>query len=389
MIHLLLKNKQMKAKIAILVISLGIFLLNAFISLKEKDITAVEIESLGNGIALYHNISTDNTERFAILIPPLSGALTLFAILPDQSSAQLMTSGDYSDLISYMYALSIPMTLGESLVAPEIDLKLAMRWKNIVCMLLIFVVLCLKGEYILTSLLIVFFTIFENFVTSTSQVLCALFVICSAQLMSSLLSSRFLWKFILLGVLCSLTIASFGINGLILHGIGIASPIMTYDLQHKSLNRGFKKNWVIGFLLYFLVALFTAWITYGMYLEKFRTVAGMFGYKSSIELRIIPFYDSIKQTVFELIFKDKFNEYCIKYNLITLWSSLIVFLPILIYKFKSLKWQTIFPISLLIIAIFFNNNDHQKVRLFLETVSIIFPAAVVFAVAESRATKNA
>lgn len=389
MMHLLLKNKQMKAKVAILVISLGIFLLNAFISLNEKDITAVEIESLGNGIALYHNIKTGNENRFAILIPPLPGALTLFAILPDQSIAQLIPSGDYSDLISYMYALSIPMTLGGSFVAPEMDLKLAMRWKNIVCLICIFMILFLKGEYTLTFLLIIFFTIFADFVTSTSQALCALFVICSAQLMSSLLSSRFLWKFILLGVLCGLTIASFGSNGLILHGIGIASPIITYDLQHKSLNRGFKKNWVIGFLLYFLVALFTTWITYGMYLEKFRAVAGMFGYNSSIELRIFPFYDSIKQSVFELIFQDKSNEYCITYNFITLFISLIVFLPILIYKFKSVKWQTIFPISLLIIAIFFNNKDHQKVRLFLETVSIIFPAAVVFAVAESRATKNA
>jgi hypothetical protein len=388
MIHLLLKNKQMKAKVAILIIFFGIFLFNSFISLKKKDITVIEIESLGNGVALYHNVKNSNESRFAILIPPLPGVTTLFPILQSPEIAAL-PSGDYSDLVSYMYALSIPMTLGESFRAPEMDLKLSMRWKNIVCFIGIFIILFCKKEYILTLVMMFFFTIFSDFIISTSQVLCALFVIWSAHLMTSLLNySKEKWKFILLGLLCSLTVGSFGINGLILHGVGIASPIIIYDLQHKTLNRGFKKYWVIGFLLYFLVALLATWAMYGFYLEKFSVVAGMFGYKSSIELRIIPFYDSIKQTVFEVIFKDKFNEYCIKYNLITLWSSLIVFLPILIYKFKSLKWQAFFPISLLIIAIFFNDRDQQKVRLFLETVSIIFPAAVIFAIAESRSVKN-
>ncbi len=378
----------MKAKIAILVIFLGIFLFNSFISLKERDITALEIESLGNGIALYNNIKTGNVERFAILIPPLPGAMTLSSILPSPEITAL-PSGDYGNLVSYIYALSIPMTLGESFRAPEINLKLAMRWKNIVCLVGIFIILLYKKEYLLTSVMMVFFIIFSNFITSTSQVLCAFFVIISTQLMTSLLNNQItIWKFILLGFFCGLTIASFGMNGLILHGIGVASQIITYDLQHKSVNKGFKKNWVIGFFCYFLIAVFSTWAMYGFYLEKFSVVAGMFGYNSSFDLRIVPFYDSIKQTIFELIFKDKFNEYCITCNLITLWTSFMVFLPILIYKFKQLKWQAFFPISLLIIAIFFNDRNPQKVRLFFETVSIIFPVAVIFAIAESRGVKN-
>ena len=153
----------MRLKILCLVFLIIVFCLKSFDNLKSQDITRDEVEDLGNGLSLYWNIKSNNTDRFAILSPPLSGILTVLSLnlFTDISMENLnfLPSGNYSDMVSYMYAISSPQKIGEGIIQnlskDEVyKLKIAMRWKNIIGMLVIFCILIFYNQSFLSILLV-------------------------------------------------------------------------------------------------------------------------------------------------------------------------------------------------------------------------------------------
>jgi len=394
----------MKLKISCLVFLIIVFCFRSFDNLKSQDITRDEVEDLGNGLSLYLNVVSNNTDKFAILSPPLSGILTVLALnlFTDISMKNLnfLPSGNYSDMVSYMYAISTPQKIGENIIKNLskdgiYNLKLAMRWKNIIGMLVIFCVLILHSQSFLHILLILIFTFNNAFITSTSQVLCSLFVIITLELIISTLKSKSRIKFTALGLFIGLTISSAGFDGLKLNLMTIIATLVYDDFTNKSLNRGFKKDWIMGVLLSCFICIIMTWITYGLYLAPLKEGLQIFNIESDLSsyilnLKVIPFYDSFKQNIFEIIFREDNYVSSFKVNLMILLKSFWPFALLLIFNARKIQINQylIAFVLILFIGIISSNQNHEKALIFLQTISIILPILMTLTFFKPNTVKN-
>jgi hypothetical protein len=394
----------MRLKILCLVFLIIVFCLKSFDNLKSQDITRDEVEDLGNGLSLYWNIKSNNTDRFAILSPPLSGILTVLSLnlFTDISMENLnfLPSGNYSDMVSYMYAISSSQKIGEGIIQnlskDEVyKLKIAMRWKNIIGMLVIFCILIFYNQSFLSILLVLIFTLNNSFINSTSQVLCSLFVIVTLELIISTLKSKSKIKFTAWGLFIGLTISSSGFNGLKLNLMTIIAALVYDDFTNKSLNRGFKKDWIMGVLLSCFVCIIMTWITYGLYLAPLEEGLQIFNIESDLSsdilnLKIIPFYDTFKQSIFEIIFREDNYVASFGINLMILLRYSWIFVLVLLFKVKKIQINQYFIalILILFISIISSNQNHEKALIFLQTISIILPILMTLTFFKPNTVKN-
>ena len=394
----------MRLKILCLVFLIIVFCLKSFDNLKSQDITRDEVEDLGNGLSLYWNIKSNNTDRFAILSPPLSGILTVLSLnlFTDISMENLnfLPSGNYSDMVSYMYAISSPQKIGEGIIQnlskDEVyKLKIAMRWKNIIGMLVIFCILIFYNQSFLSILLVLIFTLNNSFINSTSQVLCSLFVIVTLELIISTLKSKSKIKFTAWGLFIGLTISSSGFNGLKLNLMTIIAALVYDDFTNRSLNRGFKKDWIIGVLISCFVCIMITWITYGLYLAPLEEGLQIFNIESDfssdiVNLKVIPFYDTFKQTIFEIIFREDNYVSAFRINLIILLKSFWPLLLLLIFNARKIQINQylISCVLILFIGIISSNQNHEKTLIFLQTISIISQVLIFLSLYRSNTVKN-
>ncbi len=350
------------------------------------------------------NIKSNNIDRFAILSPPLSGLFTAISlnIFTDISidNISFLPSGNYSDMISYIYATELSYGVGINIIqnlsqGDIYKLKIAMRWKNIIGMLGLFCILLLHRQHILNGLLALFFIFNNEFIISTSQVLCSLFIISTFKLVISILKLRSKVKFGIIGFFLGLTVGVAGIDGLKLNLMTIIAALIYDDFKNKSLNKGFKKDWVIGVLICFFITIITTWITYGLYLEKLEEVLIIFNIENKFlfsirELKVIPFYDIFKQTIFEIIFKDSTDITSFKVHLMLAvrycWLSILL----IIFQIKQMKLNQYLIASVLIlfIGIISNGQNAAKVLIMMQTISIIMPVLIFLSLYNGRDIKK-
>jgi hypothetical protein len=382
----------MRVKFFVLISCIIFFCLKSYNDIISLDITKDEVKDLGNGVILYKNIQSNNEDRFAILYPPLSGLLSLISLNAfthlSIENIQSIPSGNYSDMVSYMYATDLPYAIGTNIIQTlsEDDiskLKIAMRWKNIIGILGLFYILILHKPNLWTVVLVLFFIFNNEFITYTSQVLCSLFTIITFELVVSTLKFRSKLKFSIIGLLLGLTVSVAGINGLKLNLMMIVAALIYDDLKSKSLNKGFKKDWIIGVGICLFITVITTWVVYGVYLEKFKEVLVIFNVENKLlfniaELEVIPFYDTFKQTIFEIIFEDNSNAQPFKTHLMTVLRYCWPFIILIILRLKQImnNQYLIASILILLITIIPNSQDASKLLIIAQTVSIIIPVLI-------------
>lgn len=295
------------------------------------DLTKNEIKDLGVGASIYHNLHSNR--KFAILHPPLSGIISFMSVKHflnfNISSLATEPSGNYDDLVTYMYALKTPFILGEGILKnlqlqySTYHIAMIMRIKNFCLVFLILLYLAYKNIPFTIAVAIVLLPL--RIADSTSEIMSAFLIVCTLILMNSILYYRSRAKFVLLGIVLGLSISNYGFKGLILCGASICSSIISYDLQNKIKSRGFNLIWFLDVFFCIIVALTVTWILYGMdlvcicQLESLLELQSAF-YKSIMNWKIVPFFDTFKQSMFEVIFRDNEDQQSFFQNIFTFFT---------------------------------------------------------------------
>jgi hypothetical protein len=337
-----------------------------------------EIANVGNGFAAYHNLKAN--EKFAILQPPLVGiisfsTLQLFFQFDDVSA---LPSQNYFDMLAFMYASEVPRLLGRQIVEKVDNFRIA-RLPNLLLLVVFLAILACKNFFLSGLLAALLYPVSGLIVSATPQLITSLLVITSFELMTSILKKRSSAKFALLGITIGLAMASFGAAVFILCGISICTPIIMYDWKNKSRSKGFNGEWLKDSVLCFVLAAAVAWIAYGRGLACLCQLQTLLGFAPTSSIRIIPFFDSLKQFVFEILFQPDQHVYSFKANISQFFNfknSLLV-LGITIVSLKHFNHYSLFSLALVAAAIFFNDLNHEKVILFFETVSIILTISAI------------
>ena len=340
----------------------------------NKPISEGEIKSVGVGFEVFYNLKAK--EKFAILYPPLPGIIsysTLNSIYQPQT-ASIIPSGNYFGLVSFMFAIETPNLIGSEILSTvgEENFKV-IRYINIlwVVLLLLFVS---KGDIGFIGVLSLFlYPLTDIMMNSNVQILSALLVILVLELMNSILSCISYIKFILLGIVFGLLISVSGTNGFLFGGVAVISQIIWRDIEGKKLSKGFKKEWLFGSLLAIFTGMVVAWICYGMDLACFCQLQSLLGFEPTNSARVVPFFDSMKQIVFESVFAIYGHKYSFFGNLrgfFTIHNAIITTLS-LFMMIKRFNQYGIFSIILILAICIYNDVDEDKIQIFFEITSII------------------
>lgn len=362
------------------IIPLACFIL-LFYGLKEafnKPPTENEIANLGNGFALFHNL--DSTEKFAIVQPPLAGLLS-FSILKMCSnfdSVSAVPSQNYFDMLGFINALEAPNTLGQQVIDKSSNLKIA-RSVNL-CLVVILLLILARRNCLLSGLAALMLYPASGVIASaTAPMLSALLVTAAFQLMVSILRNKSSSRFILLGIVIGLVIASAGASAFILCGISICTPLIMHDWNNKTRSRGFSPDGVRNIGLCFFVAGATAWLAYGMDLACLCQLQTLLGFAPTSSLRVVPFFDPLKQFVFEILFQPQQHIYSFRDNFLQFFdmTNSVLSLLILVCSLRHFHNYSLFSLLLLLSALFYNDPNHAKITLFFDTVSLTLTISAV------------
>lgn len=350
------------------IISFIIFLLTGIQSINEP-LSDFEIKAIGTGFEIIYNI--DAEEKFAILEPPLPGIISYailksFYIIEDIS---YMPSGNYFNIVSFMFALETSKVIGQNIVSlvGEKNCKI-IRYINIIWLVIILFIV-LKHNIIIGGLLMLFLYPLQTIImTSTNQTLSLLLVILTLEIMSSIMQHFSYLKYILLGVIVGLLIAVSGSDGILLAGMAIVSVIIWTDIKQKKMHKGFKKKYLIGYLITCFSLIFVVWICYGMDLVCLCQLESLLGLPPTNAIRIIPFFDSMKQIIFEIIFPMDNHQYSFLENISIFFNvyNIIITILSLLMVIKVGSQYGIFSIVLLLSISIYNNINPEKINVFLQ-----------------------
>ncbi len=351
----------------------------------DRPITDNEIAAVGTGFQVLYNLGV--REKFAIMQPPLSGIVfyTSLKTLYQLKIIDIIPSGNYFDMISFIFAMETPKMIGNEVLSTigEKNFRI-IRYLNILWSLLIIYIISRRNILLGGMLALIFVPVTDMIMISTTQILSALLVVLVLELIISMMHCISYLKFILLGCVIGLLIAVSGTDGLLLSGMAIVSQIFWQDMNEKKLCKGFKKDWGIGSCITLCIAFFIAWICYGMDLACFCQLQSLLGFKPTNSIRIVPFFDFMKQTIFEVIFKINDNKYSFYQNIsifYNVYNGIITTVNLLLMIMKRNQYG-IFSIILLISVFIYNNIYKKNIHLFFDVLSILMAIMIHFQVAD-------
>jgi hypothetical protein len=371
-------GKYRTVKLFLAIISCTMFFLKCIDSI-DREITNSELSSVGTGFQIFHNL--EGGERFAIVEPPLSGIIS-YSIL--NSIYQLdnigaIPSGNYFDIVSFIFALETPKVIGSQILSSvgEKNFKVT-RYVNILLLLVVVYIVSRGNIFILIIAPLLLMPYSGALMTSTSETLSTLFLLLTLNLVKSTSDCPSYIKFTLLGLVIGLLMATYGSNGMILAGIAILSQVIFIDIKEKRFNKGFKREWVIGTLITFGVSLITLWICYGMDLACYCQLESLLSLKPSSSIRIVPFFDIMKQTIFEIIFSTKEHKYSLFENVSNFFNgyNLLVILLIILVSVRKLSHYGIFSLISLIAVLIYNDSNVELINSFFNIISVILAIAL-------------
>ena len=359
-----------RSKLFFTILSFIIFILSS-IEYINKPLSDSEIKAIGTGFEVIHNINSH--EKFAILEPPLAGIMSYLILNTFYTidNISYITSGNYFDMISFLFALETSKMIGKKIVLLIGDENCKIiRYLNLLWLVIIFYLIS-KDNIILCLILMFFlYPIRSIIITSSNEILSVLLVITTLDIMNFIIKNDCIYKqYIFLGVIVGLLISGSGFNGVILGGMAISSVIIESDLEKKKFNKGFKKKYFIGYLLLLISAIFCLWICYGMNLVSLNQL----GLSQISNIKIIPYFDTIKQIIFESIFLIDDNQYSFFDNIsifFNLYNNIIIILSLLI-SINNVNQNSIFSIMLIISIAIYNSPNYEHIHIFFTITSIL------------------
>ena len=349
----------------------------------DNTITEDEITAVGTGFEVFYNLGVQ--EKFAIMQPPLSGIIS-YSILKgfhQLNNIAVIPSGHYFGLVSFMFAIETPKMIGNEIISAigKQNFKI-IRYINILWVVLILYIISRRNVLLGGVLAIFLYPLNDIIITSTVQVLSVLLVIIILELMNSIKESVSYLKLILLGIVIGLLLAVYGSDGILLVGIIIISQVISRDIEKKKLSKGFKKALIIRGFITFLSAIFIVWICYGMDLACFCQLQSLMGFEPTNSIRIVPFFDSIKQFFFEILFPMHDHKYSFFENIsrfFNMYNIIITALSLLMMlKIGNLHNQYgIFSIILIVAVCIYNDSNPVKIEIFFQTTTIILTVMTI------------
>jgi hypothetical protein len=355
------------------IISCIIFILGSIKSI-DQPISDSEIRAIGTGFEIFYNLEAP--EKFAILEPPLSGIIsyTLLKNLYSLGDISYIPSGNYFGLLAFMFALETPKIIGSQILANigEKNFK-NLRYINLIWIAMI-LYLVSRENIILGGILMLFLYPFQDrMMTSMTQTLSILLILLVLALMNATIKRMSYFHCIMLGVVIGLLIALSGSDGILFAGMAIVSVIIWHDIEKKKLSKGFKKQYLLGYLKACFTAMFILWICYGMDLVCFCQLQSLLGFTPTNSMRIVPFFDSIKQVVFEVLFPMYEHQYSFIGNISEFFNPYNTIITIL-NLFLGIKIQNqnrVFSIVLIASICLYNNSNPAKIDNFFQITSMI------------------
>jgi hypothetical protein len=337
----------------------------------EKEVTKDEIAAVGTGFQIFHNLG--GGEKFAIVQPPLPGIMS-YTILSSTYQLQniaAIPSGNYFDMVSFIFALETPKVIGNEILLSvgEENFK-KIRYVNLLLVATILYIISRKSISLVTILAITLYPFTDILMTGTTEALSGLLVML---LLDGMISSMSYVKFTIVGLIIGLLIATAGTSGMILAGAAILSQIVFIDIKKKRLSKGFKREWVIGTFLIFTTATTIAWICYGMDLACYCQLESLLGLEPSSSIRIVPFFDSMKQTLFDIIFSTNDHKYSFSENISNFFNRYNIIIAALnvFFAIKKLSHYGIFSLVSLFCIFLYNDSQIELIRSFFDTMSVV------------------